>query len=208
MTVMLFTQTKIFFILRMVNEMTIQEKFKDNNLFDVINKIQTLPFSNLEGVNNYWLAIYGVRCILPNIQDMSINNIAMMVHSLYSTKWDRMYNYYLEDVLENGNKSETTTKNITDTLENTNTITGEEIHKVSAFDSDSMSDDNSNSENKTTKDNTKNDRQETIVINGKNGNYTNDFITYYNYLTKTPFFDIIYEDVNKVVSTGTITLDV
>lgn len=188
--------------------MQILEKFSDSNLFEAINNMQSLPFGNLDGINNYWLSKYGERNILPQMQDMDISVIAMVVHSLYYSKWEKLYANYDMDILEDGNKSETTTKIISDVGESTNTVTGETLHKVSAFDSDTMSDDNSDNENKTTKDNSKNDRQETITTKGNSGNYTNDFVTYNKYLTNIQFFDMICVDVNNAISYGVITLDI
>lgn len=188
--------------------MNVLEKFADDNLFEAINNIQSLPFGNLDGINNYWISKYGTRQVLPQMQDMEITVVAMVIHSLYYTKWVKLYENYDLDVLENGNKSETTTKIIADTGESTSTITGENNHKVSAFDADTMADDTADSENKTTKDNSKNDRKETITVAGRSGNFTNDFISYNKYLTNIQFFDMICVDVNNAISTGVITLDI
>ena len=188
--------------------MNVLEKFSDNNLFEAINNIQSLPFAGLDGINNYWLAKYGTRQVLPQMQDMEISIIAMVIHSLYYSKWVKLYENYDIDVLENGNKSETTTKVITDTGENTSTVTGENNHLISAFDSDTMTDDTTDNENRTTKDNSKNDRKETTIVEGRSGNYTNDFVTYNKYLTNTQFFDMLCIDVNNAISSGTITLDI
>lgn len=188
--------------------MNVLEKFGDSNLFNAINDIQSLPFGNLEGINNYWLCKYGTRQVLPQMQDMDLSVIAMVVHSLYYSKWVKLYENYDLDVLENGNKSETTTKTIADTGENTSTITGTSNHRVSAFDSDEMSDDTIDNDSKTSKDNSKNDRTETTTVTGRSGNFTNDFISYNKYLTNIQFFDIICVDVNNAISSGTITLDI
>lgn len=187
--------------------MFIYEKFKENSLFEAVNNIEKLPFE-YTGINNYWLAKYGDRCVLPVMAEMDIDTIARVIHDMYYNKWDIMYNNYQLDILEDGNKLEVTTRVVSDIGENTSTIAGENLHKVSAFDSDDLTGDNSDSENKTTKDNSKNDKTETVTTKGNSGNYTNDYIAYNKYLTKTQFFDMVCVDINNAVSYGVITLDI
>lgn len=188
--------------------MQIVEKFTDSNLFEAINEIEKLPFEGLTGLNLYWLNKYGARNVLPTLESIDIDTIASMIHDLYFSKWDRLYQQYTEKVLAEGNKSETTTRVVADSGENNSTTTSENLHKVSAFDSDDLTDENADSENRTTKDTSKNDKTETTTMSGKSGNYTNDFISYNKYLTNTQFYDMLCIDVNNTVSYGTITLDI
>lgn len=188
--------------------MLINEKFKDVNLFELINTIEKLPFDGLDGLNNYWLVKYGERAIIPTIVLISNEGIADILHSIYYEKWNKLYTMYSNDVLSDGNKSLITTRITSDNGENNSTVTGENIHKVSAFDEDNLTDDNSDSETRTTKDTSKNDTTETETTTGKSGNYTNDFITYSKYLTTNMYYDTICLDINNVISSSTISLDI
>jgi hypothetical protein len=188
--------------------MLISEKFKDVNLFELIDTIEKLPFEGLEGLNNYWLAKYGERTIIHTVTLISNEGIADILHSIFFDKWTKLYTMYSNDVLSEGNKSETTTRVTIDNGENNSTITGENLHKVSAFDEDNLTDDNSDSESRTTKDTSKNDTKETVTTTGKSANYTNDFITYNKYLTTNMYYDSICLDIINVISSSTISLDV
>lgn len=188
--------------------MLVQEKFKDDNIFSLINDIEILPFTGLTGLNTYMLLKYGERNILPMVENLDNAIIATMLHDMYYEKWSKLYTLFNENVLAEGNKSEIITKVTADTGENNTTVTGENLHKVSAFDSDGLSDENSDNETRTTKDTTKNDTTETTTTEGKSGNYTNDFITYNKYLKNNSFYDIICVDVIKNITSAVLTLNI
>lgn len=188
--------------------MQVQEKFKDINIFSLINDIEVLPFTGLTGLNTYMILKYGERQVLPMLETLENETIARMLHDMYFEKWSKLYTLFIENVLADGNKSETTTKVTADTGENNTTVTGDNLHKVSAFDSDDLTDDNSDTETRTTKDTSKNDTTETTTIEGKSGNYTNDFISYNKYLNKCSFYDTICIDVINNISYGIIALDI
>ena len=107
-----------------------------------------------------------------------------------------------------GNKSNTTTKTITDNSSVSRETTNNTVHKVSAFDSDGFSDDNSDTENTTSQETANNDKKEVVESNGKSGNFTNDFIAFNSYLTKIKFFDMIMTDVNEVLTVKVMECDI
>ena len=137
-----------------------------------------------------------------------ITDIANLLTVMYATRWKILFSNVSKDILANGNKSNTTTKTITDNNHVSRETTNNTVHKVSAFDSDGFSDDNSDTENSTSQETANNDKKEVVESNGKNANFTNDFIAFNSYLTKTKFFDIIIADINVVLTVKIMECDI
>ena len=137
-----------------------------------------------------------------------ITDIANLLTVMYATRWEILFSNVSKDILAKGNKSNTTTKTITDNNHVSRETTNNTVHKVSAFDSDGFSDDNSDTENTTSQETANNDKKEVVESNGKNGNFTNDFIAFNSYLTKTKFFDIIIADINVVLTVKIMECDI
>lgn len=188
--------------------MNIAEKFSSENLFEKMNEIKPLPWSDFTYVNMLWLKNYGSRKILPSWEKSSTLDIANLLTVMYATRWEILFSNVSKDILANGNKSNTTTKTITDNSSVSRGTTNNAVHKVSAFDSDGFSDDNSDTENSTSHETANNDKKEVVESNGKNANFTNDFIAFNSYLTKTKFFDIIITDINDVLTVKTMECDI
>ena len=137
-----------------------------------------------------------------------ITDIANLLTVMYATRWEILFSNVSKDILAKGNKSNTTTKTITDNNHVSRETTNNTVHKVSAFDSDGFSDDNSDTENTTSQETANNDKKEVVESNGKNANFTNDFIAFNSYLTKTKFFDIIIADINVVLTVKIMECDI
>lgn len=137
-----------------------------------------------------------------------ITDIANLLTVMYATRWEILFSNVSKDILAKGNKSNTTTKTITDNNHVSRETTNNTVHKVSAFDSDGFSDDNSDTENSTSQETANNDKKEVVESNGKNANFTNDFIAFNSYLTKTKFFDIIIADINVVLTVKIMECDI
>lgn len=179
--------------------MLVKEKFSDENLFALIDKIHTLPWASSDFINSYWLIKCGDMNLLPTVEEMTVQEVADMISPIVADKWDNQYHYYHLNLLVDGNKTETWNKTITENNTNKTTTAGESNHKVSAFDSTDMTDENSDTTNNTTDNNGTTDRTENKTSTAKTGNYINDFISYNKYLTNIGFYDMIISDVNKCI---------
>lgn len=188
--------------------MNIAEKFSSENLFEKMNEIKPLPWTDFTYVNMLWLKNYGSRKVLASWETTPITDIANLLTVMYATRWEILFSNASKDILLNGNKSNTTTKTITDNSSVSRGTTNNAVHKVSAFDSDGFSDDNSDTENSTSHETANNDKKEVVESNGKNANFTNDFIAFNSYLTKTKFFDIIIADINDVLTVKVMECDI
>ena len=188
--------------------MNISDKFSSENLFEKMNEIKTLPWTDFTYINMLWLKNYGSRKILPSWEKSPITDIANLLTIMYATRWEILFSNVSKDILVNGNKSNTSTKTITDNNHVSRETTNNTVHKVSAFDSEEFADDNSDTENSTSQETANNDKKEVVESNGKNGNFTNDFIAFNSYLTKTKFFDMIMTDINNVLTVKIMECDI
>lgn len=188
--------------------MNIIDKFSSENLFEKMNEIKPLPWNDFTYVNMLWLKNYGSRKVLASWEKSPISDIANLLTVMYATRWEILFSNVSKDILANGNKSDTTTKTITDNNNVSRETTNNSVHKVSAFDSDEFSDDNSDTENFTSQETANNDKKEVVESNGKNGNFTNDFIAFNSFLTDTKFFDMIIADINVVLTVKVMECDI
>lgn len=188
--------------------MNIIDKFSSENLFEKMNEIKPLPWNDFTYVNMLWLKNYGSRKVLASWEKSPISDIANLLTVMYATRWEILFSNVSKDILANGNKSGTTTKTITDNNNVSRETTNNSVHKVSAFDSDEFSDDNSDTENFTSQETANNDKKEVVESNGKNGNFTNDFIAFNSFLTDTKFFDMIISDINSVLTVKVMECDI
>ena len=188
--------------------MNIAEKFSSENLFEKMNEIKPLPWTDFTYINMLWLKNYGSRKVLSSWEKAPITDIANLLTVMYATRWEILFSNLSKNILAQGNKSNTTTKTITDNNHVSRETTNNTVHKVSAFDSDGFSDDNSDTENSTSQETANNDKKEVVESNGKTGNFTNDFIAFNSYLTKTKFFDIIIADINVVLTVKIMECDI
>lgn len=179
--------------------MLVKEKFSDENLFALMGSIHTLPWVSSDFINTYWLTKCGDMNLLPTVEDKTVAEIATMISPIVADKWDTQYHYYHLNLLVDGNKTETWEKTVKEDSTNKTSSTGESGHKVSAFDSTTMVDENSDTTSNSTDNNGTTNRTENKTSTAKTGNYINDFISYNKYLTNIGFYDMIISDVNKCI---------
>lgn len=189
--------------------MLLKEKFNntDSNLFELMSKVHPLPWVDYDFINTYWLSKYGELMLASAYEEMNVGIIANMVSCIVADKWDIQYSNYHLNLLLDGNKSETVTHTIKDSNESKVDSTGTQTHKISAFDSTDLVDDNTDDTTGSTNTTGSNTREETTVTNAKSGNFINDMISYNKYLTNIGFYDMIISDVNKCVAFTTQELN-
>lgn len=180
--------------------MTILEKFKTTNIFEEINKIEPLPWKDFTYINVYWLNNFGSRKLLPTYESENITNIANVLSVLYSTRWKILYDNLTNNFLLEGNSTSTTTTTTTDNNDVSRETSDNSTHKVSGFDEATFSDESEDVNQNSSKETGTRNKTVTTNVSAKNGNYTNDFIHYNSFLTKTDFFDMIITDINIVLT--------
>ena len=79
-----------------------------------MNEIKPLPWTDFTYVNMLWLKNYGSRKVLSSWEESSILDIANLLTIMYATRWEILFSNVSKDILVKGNKSNTTTKTITD----------------------------------------------------------------------------------------------
>ena len=188
--------------------MYILDKFSSENLFEKMNEIKPLPWNDFTYINMLWLKNYGSRKILPSWEKSPITDIANLLTIMYAIRWEILFSNVSKDILVNGNKSNTTTKIITDNNSVSRETTNNTVKKVNAFYNQEFTEDNSDTENTTSQETANKDKKEVVESNGKNANFTNDFIAFNSYLTKTKFFDMIMTDINNVLTVKIMECDI
>ena len=187
--------------------MTILEKFSDENLFEEMNKIQPLPWNDYIYVNMVWLKRYGQRNILLTWIDAPVNEIAQAMLIMCYNRWKLLFDNVTNNILANGNKATSTTRTVTDNNVERET-NNNSIQKTSAYDVEDFSDKNSSSDTTNLTETYNNDKKEVIESTGKAGNFTNDFLAFNSFLTKTNFFDMVYTDINDVLTVKVLECDI
>lgn len=189
--------------------MKIAEKFTDETMFTIINN--SLDWSiKLPAKNLYLLYIskYGFRELSSVFNDTDIELIMTSIADMYKDKWNNLHSKLLEELLPAGgneteNFTETTTENnTTTTSDNENTTT-----KVSAYNVDDFANDENNTtvkDGNTMQDNTKTHEYTKTKSNNSSIKLVGE---YFNLLSKNNICDIIFTDINNVISTRVISLD-
>lgn len=188
--------------------MDIADKFSSENLFEKMNEIKALPWTDYTYINMLWLKNYGSRKVMPTWEQAPITDIAHLLTVMFANRWEMLFANATKDILADGNKSNKTTRTITDTNNVSRETSNNSLHKVSAFDSNEFSDDNSDTENGTMQETANTDKKEVVENAGKTGNYTTDFLAFNSFLTKTKFFDIVCTDINNVLSVKVLECDI
>ena len=176
--------------------MIFKEWVQENSFFGTINSIREFPFITAYGADKMDLIykmLYGSRFIPSNVENMSVNDVAAVVVASFGDKWSKQYNL-IENELLPGVDSKTTTEESTedDTDRNITTIRD---NKVSAFNSDEMTENDSDDENSTLsekKNSTKSNTTTTTSLKAIQDQLD---------LLKSDFIiDVIMKDVSRLLS--------
>lgn len=189
--------------------MKIAEKFPDETMFTIINNSLDWDIK-LPAKNLYLLYIskYGFRELSSVFDNTDIELIMSSITDMYKDKWNSLHSKLLKDLLpDGGNEVENFTEKITEnntttTSDNENTTT-----KVSAYNADDFANDESNTSIKdgnTIQDNTKAHEYTKTKSNNSSIKLVGE---YFNLLSKNNICDIIFADINNVISTRVISLD-
>lgn len=185
--------------------MKVSEKFTDVNLFEKIDNIHTLPFISLfpvDKLNLLYLNTHGDRTLNKTGRNLTVEEIAQILVSLYAEKWEKIYNNILVDFPILESYIETITETTNENGNTSNETTETNVDKVSAYnDNDFVNDEQSTNTNSMTSTN-ENTIAKTTEKSVKE-NVINNLENALNYLQNHEIYSIIFADVN-----GAITLNI
>ncbi len=181
--------------------MTLYEKFKSVNLWELINTrkpmniINTIP---VDTINSIWLAKYGTLGCTPDFEIMENQSIANHIADIYVDKWNKLLTVFNKDYIDDFKEVYEETNDNTTNSEGINTSTNES--NVSAYDDTGYSPDTNNSQNSTT-------NNTDTSLSKRNYTRTKNLITridnnikYISLLKKDFLYDIMFADVNELLT--------
>lgn len=199
---------------------TIKTAFKTYRIFNYINQIQTLPFVDefsAENLDALYLSKFGKKSISDfvidnmtndEVTESNIKQMATILHSMFYSKWNRIYSIMLSDLklLENYQdvvKEVINDAGQTETDYNSENTSGNLLQN-SAFNNDDFV----NKENEERKDVgknltkgvNKNERVKEVTKTGFKGVAVDDYQNAINYLQNNLIYDIIFKDINSIIS--------
>ena len=179
--------------------MLVKERFKDVNLFSLMNSKIELPTKEIistETLNKLWIVNSGFK-VMGDIYNLSDDDIAEILSSIYKDKWKSLVesftaenNFdYVEDY-----KEKSTGNNIVD-----GTVNHTVINNVSAYDSDEPVTKDSNTQNNTSKNTNDSTGTKEYTKTIKNTDSFSIKQKSINFLQKNNLFKIIFADIDKVL---------
>lgn len=199
---------------------TVKTAFKNFGLFHYLNEIQELPFVDEFSADNLdilYLSSFGKKSVsdfvLDNtegndIAEKDIKQMVTIIHSMYYSKWNRLYSIMLSDLKILENRIDTTKEVINDVGENvadmeTKNI-NESVSKISPYNSDDFVNKDSDDKTETRKDSqkgtNKNERVREVTKTGFTGSAIKEYQNAIDYLKSNLIYDIIFKDINTLIT--------
>ena len=175
-----------------------QVKEKYGGLFTEMRKINPLPifdFIDEDTLNQLYIMKYGNREVTSNVVDVDVTLLATVLIRTYGFKWDNMVLNLTNSIKELADYNELITETITD--EGSLQLTRENINKVSAYNVDDFVNNSSDDNSETNTSNNLKKRQYEI----KKLKDIKVYERVHTYLNKTNICDIIFMDINQLVTT-------
>ena len=175
--------------------MLVKEKL--SNIFTEIELIKPLAifdFIDSETLETLYILKHGNRSLNSKGEEIEINKLAKVLNIVFGEKWDKILLNYTESILELNSYSEKIIETISD--DGSLNLTRDSINKISAYNVDEFVNNNSDENiesNMTT--NLRNRQYEIQKIKD-----TGYFDKINNYLNKVNIYDIIYTDINELVT--------
>lgn len=175
-----------------------QVKEKCVGLFTVMkDNSPSLPifdFIDDETLNQLYIMKYGNRELTSNVVDVDVTLLAMVLIRTYGFKWNNMILNLTNSIKELADYNELITETITD--EGSLHLTRENINKVSAYNVDDFVNNSSDDNSETNTTNNLKKRQYEI----KKLKDIKVYEKVHTYLNKTNICDIIFMDVNQLLT--------
>lgn len=175
-----------------------QVKEKCSYLFTEMEKISPSPifdFIDTYTLNDLYIMKYGNRELTSNVVDMNVTELARTLILTYGFKWDNMVLNLTNSIKELAEYKELITETITD--EGSLHLTRENINKVSAYNVEDFVNNSSDDNSETNTTNNLKKRQYEI----KKLKDVKAYERLNAYLLKTNICDIIFMDINQLLTT-------
>ena len=175
-----------------------QVKEKCVGLFTEIKDVTTLSifdFFDDDILNQLYIMKYGNRELTSNVVDMNVTELARTLILTYGFKWDNMVLNLTNSIKELADYNELITETITD--EGSLHLSRENINKVTAYNVDDFVNNSSDDNSETNTSNNLKKRQYEI----KKLKDIKVYERVHTYLNKTNICDIIFMDVNQLLTT-------
>lgn len=165
------------------------------SLWGEINKITSFPFIITNGADTLDLLYkikYGTRTIPKSIENLNIQELAKILVALFGDSWKNKYTLLTEKMLLGVDSK--TILNVTISDDTKRTTISNQTNKVSAFNVDVLSTNDSNEDN--VNDNIRKEQNKNAVTTHTNMNAIKSQLD----LLNTHFINSVLEDVSKIVS--------
>lgn len=175
--------------------MMFNEWIKDNSLFTEIDSIKPFTFISQHGAKNIDLVYkmsYGSKPIPKNVECLTVNEVANIIVVNYGDSWNNKYNLLKDEILLGVEEKTVLDETVTD--EYLRTMSSNQENKVSAFNDDEMSPNDSSNDSLNDKSDKDVNRNREITKTSLNAIKTQLEIFNSN------FINIVCKDVSKIVS--------
>lgn len=188
--------------------MTLYEKFKNVNIWDLINTRKPLNIVNtipVDTINSIWLAKYGKLFCTPDFEVMESQNMANYIADIYVDKWNKLLTAFNKDYANDFKEVYEETEDNTSSSEGNNTSTEES--KISAYDDTGYSPNTNNSQTSTTNDTNTNQSKRNYTRTKNHITQIDNNIKYLSLLKKDFLYDIMFADVNELLTLKIYSLE-
>lgn len=175
-----------------------QVKEKCVSLFTEMKNASPLPifdFIDVDTLNQLYIMKYGNRELTSNVVDVDVALLARVLIRTYGFKWDNMVLNLTNSIKELADYNELITETITD--EGSLHLSRENINKVTAYNVDDFVNNSSDDNSETNTTNNLKKRQYEI----KKLKDIKVYERVHTYLNKANICDIIFMDINQLVTT-------
>ena len=180
---------------------TLYERFNGVNIWEKINNVNALPWIDIivDTINILWLNKYKSRTcnLMCDLQD---EQIAKVISNMFNDKWSNLFKLLYGNWYEKGDYNETTKETNAGKTSSVDITTNETVNSVVAFDSDDYANKDKESTTNNTQNNGTNDNEKIIEKQGNNNAQINYKIKYIDYLYNTLIYDMVFTDVNNLLT--------
>ena len=189
----------------------LKDLLQEHGVFEEINKIVKLPFPvdiSPDKIDYMYLVKHGNRKLSLFSKTADIKNLCETISIMYSDKWNSLYKIFLQDIPYQYDYRRTTTETVKDNGTNGQEITDNStdtvVKEVSAYNEPDFvgadKEERTLSNNSNHKQNNENVRERELTTEGTNSNIIGNYEKYIQYIEKNFIFDIIFNDVNSVLT--------
>lgn len=183
--------------------MKLKERFKDTNIFELINNIHAFPFVDVfpvDKMNLFFVNQYGQKSLSSTGRETDMQDLAIILSGMFSDKWDRVYDTMSQDLPTLTSYTEHITETKKDEGETVNDATATTNNDLTTFnDEDFINNDKTETKNIGTTKNTGTVTRE-YERSGFNGDMSSQLESEIKLLQNNLIYYIIFADVVSVTT--------